>query len=178
MAKDGFEDILTLAIVAGGGYLLWNWWTSQPASTPAAETPAAPTNPAAGAAYVPPTLTQQMQTAANGNSFYVSQGNMLNANQWSALWTQIGQPAIDPTTFDSIFFPQGQPPSGTAAPLMTLATFMAALHQGGIWNGLSGLGQAPRLIPVPIVLAGRKTSMSIPAGTTPAQLQAILRSRA
>ena len=104
MAKgDPIGDILTLGIVAGGAYLIWNWWVG---------------------------------TAAAAGGVASQQG----------------------------------------LPLMSLATFLTALAGQGInTTGLSGLGQA-RLIPIPVVLPGKtKTTIQLPAGTTPAMLQAQLR---
>jgi hypothetical protein len=189
MAKDAFGDILMLGLIGGAAYIAWQWWNAQsvaavsqptgPATAPVT-TPPVPTP----GVYTPPSVTQQMQTAANANSIITAQGGQGDAYQWSTIWNQIGQSPI--TDINTIFFPSGLPTSaaqvtqagGTASqqglPLMPLSTFMAALSSQGI-SGVGGPNS--RLITVPIVLAHQKTSMRIPGNTTPAQLQAMLRSR-
>ena len=68
MAKgDPIGDILTLGIVAGGAYLIWNWWVGTAAAATAANNPSTPA-PTTPGSYTPPSLTQAMQTAANSNS--------------------------------------------------------------------------------------------------------------
>ena len=186
MAKgDPIGDILTLGIVAGGAYLIWNWWVGTAAAATAANNPSTPA-PTTPGSYTPPSLTQAMQAAANSNSIIQAQGGQADAYQWSTLWSGIGQTPI--SDVNTIFFPSGLPANAAAVtaaggvasqqglPLMSLATFLTALSGHGInTTGLSGLGQA-RLIPVPVVLPGKtKTTIQLPAGTTPAMLQAQLR---
>lgn len=170
---NGFEDVLTIGVVAGGAYLIWNWWQAQLAQASASTATAQPVVPPA-VAYTPPTVTQQMQTAANANSFYTAGNGMLDADQWSTIWNSIGQPAIPANTFDTLFFPNGRPADASQNPTMSLATFMQALST----QGLSGVGgPSSKLISVPIVLSGKRTTMQVPASTTPAQLQTMLRNR-
>lgn len=190
MAKDPLEDLFLLAAVAGGAYLLWNWWGAQqvapaPATGGGGTAPGVPPTPDNPGAYTPPTLTVQMQDSANSNSIIQAQGGQADAYQWATLWTGIGQPSI--ANVNGIFFPQGLPanaaavtaaggtPSQGGLPLMSLATFMAALKSAGLWNGLSGFGQAPTLVPVPVLIGKNRTILNLPRGTTPAMLQAKLR---
>ena len=124
-----------------------------------------------------------MQAAAAANSIVTAQGGQADAYQWATLWNSIGKPAIN--NVNTMFFPNGLPtnaaavtqaggtPSQQGLPLMSLATFLAALQA----HGLSGVGQDGKMITVPVILAGRKTAMRLPAGTTPAALQAMLRTR-
>jgi len=178
MAKgNGFEDVLTIGVVAGGAWLIWNWWQAQVSQATASTATAQPVVPPA-VAYTPPTAAQQLQTALNScmadsPSICPSTG-LLDADQWSALWTQIGQPAIPSATFNTLFFPNGRPADASQNPTMSLATFMQALQT----QGLSGVGgPSSKLISVPIMLAGKRTTMQVPATTTPAELQARMRNR-
>ena len=180
MAKDGFGEIIGLVALAGGAYVAWNWWSSQ---TAAAATPVTPVTPANPAVYVPPTAMQQMQAAAQSNSIIQGQGGQADAYQWATLWQGIGKSAIP--NVNALFFPNGLPANaaavtsagGTAStgglPLMTLAAFMSTINGAGI----SGLGQVngKTLIPVPIIMGGRTTTVNVPRGTTPAMLQQVLR---
>lgn len=181
MAKSGFAEIITVALVGVAGYLGWNWYQSQTVPV----TPVTPATPANPAVYVPPTTTQQMQTAANANSFIQGQGGQGDAYQWSTIWNQIGKTAIP--NVNALFFPNGLPSSasqvtqagGTASsqglPLMTLAQFMSTIQGAGI----SGLGQVngKTLIPVPVLIGGQPRNINVPFGTTPASLQRMMRSR-
>ena len=174
---NGFEDILTIGVVAGGAYLIWNWWQAQVAQTQVAAAAAVPTV-APSVAYVAPTPAQQLQTAlgqcmTNSPSICPSSG-LLDADQWSALWTQIGQPTIPASTFNTLFFPNGRPADASQNPTMSAQTFLAALQTQGL-SGVGGPGS--KLISVPIMLSGNKRTVQVPAGTTPAELQRRLRSR-
>ncbi len=183
-------DVVMLGLLGAGAWFIWNWWEAQVATAqalpvaassptttttaPAATGPAPVVAPANPVAYTPPTVQQQMQTAANTNAFYIQGNGLLDADQWSAIWTQIGQTPINPTTFGNLFFPNGRPADPSQNPTMTLATFLAALQTQGL-SGVGGPGS--KLIPVPVVLAGKRTMVNLPAGTTPAQLQQMLRSQ-
>lgn len=172
MAKD---SIFTYVLLGGAAYLAWNWWTSQPAAAapaggssggsggtaPACPSPGVLTNnvctcPApntmvsgvctAPPTYVPPTLTQQLQTLAGANV------TALNADQWNYYLTQpspqgLAQPGNP--NFTQIFFPSGRPPAGTSEPTMTAAQFVAAIGN----PGLSGYQGYKRAIPVPAMYA-------------------------
>lgn len=194
MAHSAFDDLFTVGVLGIAGYLLYNWWTTSAASAAAASTvtstgASATTStgttgaaPAPGA-YVPPSVQQQMQTLANSNSIIQAQGGQADAYQWATLWAQAGQPSINDV--NTIFFPSGLPTtpppnaSQQGLPLMSLATFLAGLKAGGVTvPGLSGLGQAPTLVAVPVMLSPTiRGKMKLPANTTPAQLQRMLATR-
>jgi hypothetical protein len=130
-------------------------------------------------------LSQQLQLWASANGMgitYVENGNtanppgQLDADHWSAIYTTVTGNTIDGTLFDSTFFPNGRPASASSNPVYTSTQFVQMLAAtGGAYAGLSG--PAPRLIPVPVILGGQRHTMNLPAGTTPAQLQAMLRGR-
>jgi len=143
MAKD---SIFTWVLIGGAAYLAWNWWTSQPvaAAAPPAGGTTPPATPAAPTvAYVPPTQTQQLQTAAGAGV------TVLNADQWSYYWNQLGFPSIDPTKWQNVFFPNGRPASGSAAPTMTAGAYVSALQGAGLAGYRRGMGAFH--IPVPVV---------------------------
>lgn len=183
MAKGSFfGEVFNLAILGGIGYLAWNWWNASQASAAAASS-----TTSSGAAtpppyvYTAPSVSQQLATAAGSNAF--AKNGQMDAYQWAALWAQIGQPAI--TNINTIFFPNGLPANQTALentpgyssqglPLMTAQVFLQGLQANGIGTGLSGFGQ-PTLISVPIMLSKHRGAIQVPAGTTPAELQARLR---
>lgn len=100
-----------------------------------------------GVAYQPPSVTQQLQTAAGAGV------TTLNADQWSYYWTQIGQPAIDGTKWQTVFFPQGRPSATTAEPSMTAAQYVSALQSAGL-AGYRRAGLAA-FVPVPVMLTYR-----------------------
>jgi hypothetical protein len=142
MAKD--NPIFTYILIGGAAYLAWSWWTSQPAAAaPASGSAGPPATPAApSVAYIPPTIAQQLQTAAGS-------ATNLDADQWAFYWNQIGQPATDPTKWNTTFFPHGRPANGAAAPTMTAAAYVAALQGAGVSGYRRGMGAF--MIPVPIV---------------------------
>jgi hypothetical protein len=164
-----------------------------PAPTPTTQTTPVSTGPVTGP--TPSLVTQSidrlpvsssMQTWANNNgmgSSYVENGNsanapgLLDADHWSAIYTYVTGNTIDGTTFDSVFFPNGRPSDVSQNPVYSAPQFISMLVAGGgaAYAGLSG--PAPRLIPVPMILGGQRHTMNVPAGTTPAQLQAMLRGR-
>jgi hypothetical protein len=187
MAKEGmFGELITLGLLGVGGYLLYNWWTtsqvSAAAQTAATGTPA-PTPPAY--VYTPPAASQQLQTAAAQNTIIQAQGGQADAYQWATEYNSIaGLPSISSVNINNTFFPNGLPATKTpnapgmsqqGLPLMSAQTFIQGLTAAGV-TGLSGFGQAPRMIPVPVMLTHTRTRMNLPASTTPAELQARLRS--
>jgi hypothetical protein len=188
MAKEGmFGDLISLGLLAVGGYLLYNWWTTSQASaaaqTAATGTPAPPPPPAYQ--YTPPAASQQLQNAAASNDIVKAQGGQADAYQWATIYNGIsGLPSISSVDINATFFPNGLPATQTpnapgmsqgGLPLMSAQLFIQGLTAAGI-KGLSGFGQAPRMIPVPVILTHTKRTINIPAGTTPAELQARLRS--
>jgi hypothetical protein len=145
------SNLLTYVLVGGAAYLAYNYFTSTfpwsvAAAAPATGTaPPTPTTPAAPVvAYVPPTQTQQLQTAASGTA-----STQLDADQWSYYWQQLNLPAVDGGKWNTLFFPSGRPPSGTAAPTMTASAYVSALQGAGLAGYKRGMGQVAR-IPVPI----------------------------
>ncbi len=133
------NSLFTVALIGGAAYLVYNWWTSQPVAAAAPVAPATPATPTAPAppvvAYVPPTQAQQLQNAAGA-------GAVENADGWSYYWVQLGLPTLDGTKWQNVFFPNGRPANGAAAPTMTAQAYVSAL-QGA---GLAGYRQG---IPVP-----------------------------
>jgi hypothetical protein len=187
MAKEGMlGELITLGLLGVGGYLLYNWWTTSQASaaaqTAATGTPA-PTPPVYQ--YSPPPASQQLQTAAASNSIVQAQGGQADAYQWATIYNGIsGLPPISSVDINATFFKNGQLPVQTpnapgmsqqGLPLLSAQLFIQGLTAAGI-KGLSGFGQAPRMIPVPVMLTHTRTRMNLPASTTPAELQARLRS--
>ncbi len=180
----GIGNIITIGLLGGAAYLAWSWWQAQVMQAQASAATAQPVVPATPpGVYTPPTAQEQMQAAAAANSIVTAQGGQADAYQWATLWNSIGKPAIN--NVNGIFFPNGLPanaaavtqaggtPSQQGLPLMTLSTFLAALQA----HGLSGLGQDGKMISVPVILAGKPTTMQLPWGTTPAMLQSMIRSR-
>ena len=199
MAKSGaFGDIVMLGLFGGAAYIAWNWWSSLSAPVVAATTPAAPatTAPPPNPPTTPVTITNlaptptspvstQMQNWANSNGMgasYIENGNsanpagQLDADHWSAIYTFVTGNTIDGGAFDSVFFPQGRPADVSMNPVYTAPQFIHMLVAGGsaAYAGLSG---PAKLVPVPMLLGGQRHVMNLPAGTTPAQLQAMLRGR-
>lgn len=143
------SNILEYLLLGGAAYLAYTWFTSPATSTtvaPQTPTPNAPaaTPPAPTVAYTPPSTAQQLQTAAGAGV------TMLNADQWSYYWQQLGLVAVDPTKWQAVFFPSGRPPSGTAEPTMTAQAYVTALTP---ITGLSGYQGYRRAIPVPTLYA-------------------------
>ena len=183
MSQQGGPNIIVIALLGGAAYVAWNWYQAQVAqanASAATNQPVTPTTPVG--VYTPPTTQEQMQAAAAANSIVTAQGGEADAYQWATIWNQIGKTSI--SNVNSIFFPNGLPtnaaavtqaggtPSQQGLPLMSLATFLAALQANNI-----GLGQTGKMITVPVVLAGKPTTMQLPWGTTPAMLQSMIRSR-
>lgn len=184
---DFFGDVIKLGLVGGLGYLAWQWWESQ--SVSAAAAPVVTGTPAVSPpayVYTPPAASAQLATAAAANTIVQAQGGQADAYQWATIYNGIsGLPSIASVNINSTFFPNGLPSNQTALentagysqqglPLMTAATFLAGLQSAGV-TGLSGLGQAPKYVSVPILIAKRKFTVTLPQGTTPAQFQAQLR---
>lgn len=193
MAKEGgFGEIITLALVGGAAYIAWQWWSTQQSSaatqTATTGTPTPPAPPAY--VYTPPTASAQLVSAAQSNTVVQAQGGQADAYQWQTIYNeQPGLPSIANVNINSTFFPNGLPANQTSLaktsgysqqglPLMSAQTFISGLTAAGI-SGLSGFGQVPRLIPVPIMLSpGKRTIVNLPAGTRPADLQRHLRTGA
>jgi hypothetical protein len=101
-------------------------------------------------------LQTLVQAQTNGNTFYIQQGNQLDAYQWDTLMNAVGGPSVN---IGQIFFPNGLnagTPNGPGLssqglPLMTLQQFMNALQNAGV-TGLSGLGASR----VPMFLVHRR----------------------
>jgi hypothetical protein len=170
MAQSSGPSITEILLLGGAAYLAYTWFTTPAAaaaapaggtSTPPCPSPGVLTNnvctcPApntmvsgvctAPPVYVPPTLTQQLQSLAGAGV------TMLNADQWNYYLTQpspqgLAQPGS--SNFTSIFFPNGRPPAGTAEQTMTAAQFVNAIGN----PGLSGYQGYKRAIPVPPMYA-------------------------
>jgi len=141
------SNIITYALLGGAAYLAYNWWQSQPGalSVVAAGSgvpPPAPLPVVPPVAYVPPTTTQALQTAAGAGVA------TLNADQWQYYWNQLGKSPIPGDTFTKLFFPTGRPPDASQNPTMTAAQFVSSLTGAG----LSGYKHNGRVyIPVPSV---------------------------
>jgi hypothetical protein len=181
MASGGAGDILKIGLVAVGGYLLYNWWTTSqavaaanPASTPAVAVPlpAVPvttptaTSPVAAPvstapAIIPPVTGSGSQSLSAALQAAAGTGNTtLNADQWSYYLTALnGGTALTPTQFSNAF------PSLTATNRgsYTAAQFVAGLAAAGLTApagyGLNGLGQIRprRIVPVPHVILRRRS---------------------
>ena len=144
---------LTWVLLAGAAYIAYEYFFSTPAVAAAAPatgtaTTTTTTPPASTVSYVPPSLTQQLQTLAGPGV------TSLDADQWNYYYTSaapqgLAQPAI--SNFDTIFFPNGRPSDPSQNPQMTAAQFVAALGNPGL-SGLNGRGWA-RAIPVPAMAA-------------------------
>jgi hypothetical protein len=140
---------LTWVLLAGAAYIAYEYLFATPAVAAAPAAPATPTTPAAPVvAYVPPTQTQQLQTAASGTA-----STQLDADQWSYYWQQLGLPAVDGGKWNTLFFPNGRPANGAAAPTMTAAAYVAALQGAGL-AGYRARGMGAFMIPVPYVQHG------------------------
>lgn len=139
------SNILTYALVGGAAYLAYTYFTAPTvAAAPAGGTTPPTTPPVTGpvVAYVPPTQVQQLQNAAGANV------TVLNADQWGYYWQNLGLPTIDATQWNNVFFPNGRPAGGAAAPTMTAAAYVSALQGAGLAGYKRGMGQVAR-IPVP-----------------------------
>lgn len=155
MAQSSGPGIMEILLLGGAAYVAYQFFTvsTVPAATttpasggapPATTPPASTTTPPV--TYVPPTLTQQLQTLAGAGV------TALNADQWNYYLTQpspqgLAQPGN--SNFTQIFFPSGRPPAGTSEPTMTAAQFVAAIGN----PGLSGYQGYKRAIPVPAMYA-------------------------
>lgn len=182
MAKDAFGDIILFGGLAVGGYFLYQWWNGQaPVAAPATPAPA-PAPPAYQ--YTPPPASTQLQTAAQDNSIIKAQGGLADAYQWATIYNGIsGLPSIANVNINSTFYPNGLPSPSNAGksgfssqglPLITAQVFIQGVTSAGV-NGLSGLGQA-RMVRVPLMLTPlNRTTVSVPAGTTPFEFQQRLR---
>lgn len=174
MAQSGTGDILKFGLLAVGGYLLYNWWTSSqavaaanpptapvtPVPLPVASSPAAssgvPSIPVSPTPLPPVTLpgpslqplSAALQSAAGAGS------TTLNADQWSYYFTSLNGAALSPAQFSAAF------PGLTATNRgsYTAQQFVAALAGAGLTApagyGLNGLGQVRprRIIRVPAMV--------------------------
>ena len=189
MPKDGFGNIIVIGGLAVGGYFIWQWWQAQQvqaaAQTTATGSAAPPTPPPY--TYTAPTASAQLTTAGQSNAFVQKQQGQADAYQWATIYNGIaGLPSISAVNINSTFFPSGLPANQSALantpgysqqglPLMTPQVFIQGITAAGV-TGLSGLGQVPRLIPVPVMLSPlHRGLMNLPAGTTPAELQRRIR---
>lgn len=79
----------------------------------------------------------------------------LNADQWSYYYATLpGRTAIDPTTFQALFFPNGRPSDPSQNPQMTAAGFASAIAARGLSGG-RGFQPGPRIIHVPRMIFTR-----------------------
>ena len=151
MAKTG--SLIGLGIAGVAGYFLYQWLTTPTAaSVPAGGIIPATVLPpgATSTAYVPPTLAQQLLSAAQGNAYLIN--SKMNPWQWSyVLQNGLNKPAPDQSKFGAAFFPSGtpslsgancekDPPPAGCPQLITADQFTSAL-------GLSGLS-GPRRVRV------------------------------
>lgn len=140
------SNALTWVLLAGAAYVAYEYFLA-PASTVTtgggSGTPPVTTPPATTpvVAYVPPTQAQQLQTAAGSGV------TVLNADQWGYYWSQLGLPAVDGTQWNNVFFPNGRPASGAAAPTMTAAAYVAALQGAGLAGYRRGMGALHIAVP-------------------------------
>lgn len=187
MAKDFMGDILGLALLGGAAYIAWEVWSTMQTQSAAATTTTGTTTPTTPAyVYTPPSASSQLQTAAASNSVVQKQGGQADAYQWAAIYNGIaGLPSISSVSINNAFYPSGLPANQTALvntpgyssqglPLISAALFIQGITAAGV-TGLSGFGQAPTLISIPVMLSKSKANIQIPPGTTRAQLQARLR---
>jgi hypothetical protein len=154
-------DLLKYGLLAVGGYLLYNAFTSPATAVPGTAvgitpTPAGTPAPAPAPSYVttPPTLAAQLDKAAQSNSFYTSQGGKMDAFQWAYIWqNSLSKPAIDGGVISALFFPSGVPSDSSTFAHMTAADFVTALATKGISGlGAFGLPAIPRRIPKVVTL--------------------------
>lgn len=141
------SNILTYALVGGAAYLAYTYFTAPtvaaaPVPAPAGGSTPPPAQSGPVVAYVPPTQVQQLQNAAGANV------TVLNADQWGYYWSNLGLPTIDPTQWNNVFFPNGRPAGGAAAPTMTAGAYVSALQGAGLAGYKRGMGSVAR-IPVP-----------------------------
>ena len=143
---------LTWVLLAGAAYVAYEYLFAAPATVPAGASsttaPPSTTTTTPPVSYVPPSLTQQLQTLAGPGV------TSLDADQWNYYYTTaapqgLGQPAV--SNFMTIFFPNGRPSDPSQNPQMTAAQFVAAIGNPGL-SGLNGRGWA-RAIPVPAMAA-------------------------
>jgi hypothetical protein len=139
------SNILTYVLVGGAAYLAYTYFTAPTtvtATTPVVPppTPAAPTAPVV--AYIPPTQVQQLQNAAGAGV------SVLNADQWSYYWQQLGLPTIDGTKWSNVFFPNGRPAGGAAAPTMSAQDYISALQGAGLAGYQRGMGAVRIAVPI------------------------------
>lgn len=151
MASSG-PNVIELALLAGAAYLAYEWLFATPAAstTPSSSSTGTTTSTTSSSsvAYVPPTLTQQLQTLAGAGV------TLLNADQWNYYYTSapplgLGQSTL--ANFNTIFFPQGRPPAGTAEPTITAAQFVAAIGNPGLSGYRASRGYSAA-IKMPVVL--------------------------
>jgi hypothetical protein len=173
--SSGGGDIIKYGLLAVGGYLLYNWWVSQPATTATAPVttiplpPSVPVTPAGGggAAPPPPVVNPPPPSGGSGGApppaggvgaaslaqaLNAAAGNSasstLNADQWSYYYTNTGHTPIDSSVFSQLFFPNGRPSDPSQNPQMTAAQFVAAIATKGLNGfGASLVPMGPQMVP-------------------------------
>lgn len=109
-----------------------------------------------GGVVAPPVVTPGATGLASLLQQAAGTTGTLNADQWSYYYATLpGRSAIDATTFQSLFFPNGRPSDPSQNPQMTAAAFASALAGRGLSGG-RGFQPGPRIIYVPRMIFRRK----------------------
>lgn len=154
------SDVLKYALIAGAGYLAYEFLVKPSTAAPAPASGSAPfslsdliaalrapapatTTPPAGAATT--SLADQLTAAAAGNAYLI--GGKMTADQWSYIYNHLSGKASIDSVFDALFFPNGRPTDQATYPTYTAAEFAAALKTKGI-SGLGGVRTLARPLAV------------------------------
>ena len=149
--SDGGGGFITLALLAGGAYLVYQWLQPSTTAAQASATPAAPPNPAAPAATSPakPTgpsadaIYQQLvgQLTANVPAFAQNPGSFTATPYGFKFWLDKVMTLPGSLDFTQVFGPTVMADDKSAQ--MTLGTFCGVMSPWLKQNaGLSGLGFA------------------------------------